>query len=106
MHDMTRKMLYIVCVPLAFAMDLMITFMGFNMNLVLIPVLIAVAIARLSDRGVISDSISIWLKGKLEAAFPDIYETGLLPNGRLLRVTVPTIILIFLNIKVMDYFMG
>ena len=106
MHDMTRKMLYITCVPLAFAIDFLITFMGFNMNLILIPLLIGVAVARLSDRGVISDSISVWLKEKLEIAFPDIYETGLLPNGRLLRVTVPMIILIFLNIKIMDYFMG
>lgn len=89
--------------PILFFLDLILAFGGFNANLILIPVLIAVALVRLSDRRVITDSISIWLKGKLEFAFPDIFETGVFPNERFLLVTVPLIIAFFLNVKILDY---
>lgn len=100
---MTRKLLYLCCMPILFFLDLLLTFAGFNMNLVLIPILIAVAVIRLSDRHVITDSISRWLKEKLEFAFPDIFYTGVFPNERFLLVTVPLIIAFFVNIKILDF---
>lgn len=106
MSDITRKMLYIVCVPLLFMVDLLLMFMGFNVNYLLALLLVLVAIARLSEQKLITESISDWLKGKLEVAFPDIMETGLLPNGRLLRLTIPILLLFALNIWVLSTFMG
>ena len=89
--------------PLVFTIDIIFAFAGVNMNFIVFPLLIVVAIVRLSDRKIITDSISTWLKGKLEFAFPDIFQTGAMPTERFLLITVPMIIAAFVNIKILDF---
>lgn len=91
--------------PLVFTIDIILAFAGVNMNFIVFPLLIVAALVRLSDRKIITDSISTWLKGKLECMFPDIFQTGVMPTERLLLVAVPMIIAAFVNIKILD-FMG
>ena len=100
MSSQKRKVLYLSLMPFLFCVNILINFIGLNTTILLAAIAIFFVIMHVSDRGEHFLRLNETLKRKLVRLYPDIYQTGLMPTGRLLLGVIPIILAMLLNIPI------
>lgn len=98
-----RRVMYLGIMPFLFFINIMINVAWVNTTVVLALIIIGVLLLKISDRGNLFVPVNDWVKRNFVEIFPDIYQTGVMPNERTLLVTVPCLVSIVLNILIAIY---
>lgn len=100
---MTRKIYYLGFMPFLFCVNIMVTLSWFNTTIILALAVLCVVILHISDGGQHFQGLNDFVKRKFHVAFPDIFETGVMPMGRFWLIVVPCILAMLVNIPLSNY---
>ena len=98
MNPIARKMYYIACIPLLFFINIMVTLSWWNTTPLWAVLALFFVFLRVAERYPSMERFNDSMKRLAVHLFPDVYQKGILPNGRFLMAVIPCLINMFMNI--------